>query len=240
MKLLSSGDSNAKTKKNLRETVILYLSPSTQNDKGINLCPKASAGCLTSCLYTAGMGAFSNVQSARRNKANYYVNDRFNFIMQLRLEVIKKARKTDGELAVRLNGTSDIKLVEQIASTDVPSNVVFYDYTKILQKAGSRVLPSGHRYVVTFSRSETNHEEAMEHLADGGIVAMVFDEMPTHFNGYEVYDGDSRDDLMLDIKGGILGLKAKGQAKKDTTGFVVRADQEEKDMFHAINKGLGL
>jgi len=45
---------------------------------------------------------------------------------------------------------------------------------------------------------------------------------------------------MLDIKGGILGLKAKGQAKKDKTGFVVRADQEEKDMFQSINKGLGL
>lgn len=221
MKLLSSGDSNAKTKKNLRETVILYLSPSTQNDKGVNLCPKASEGCLASCLFTAGMGAFSNVQKARIAKANYYVNDRFTFIMQIRNEIIRKARRTEGELAVRLNGTSDVKLVEQVATTDMPSNVVFYDYTKILQKAGSRVLPSGHKYIVTFSRSETNHQEAMEHLASGGIVAMVFKDMPTEYMGYPVYDGDERDDLMLDIKGGILGLKAKGQAKKDKTGFVI-------------------
>ena len=119
MKLLSSGDSNAKTKKNLRETVILYLSPSTQNDKGVNLCPKASEGCLASCLFTAGMGAFSNVQQARINKANYYVNDRFTFVMQIRNEIIRKARRTEGELAVRLNGTSDIKLVEQVATTDI-------------------------------------------------------------------------------------------------------------------------
>lgn len=221
MKLLSSGDSNAKTKKNLRETVILYLSPATQNDKGVNLCPKASEGCLASCLFTAGMGAFSNVQKARIAKANYYLNDRFTFVMQIRNEIIRKARRTDGELAVRLNGTSDVKLVEQVATADVPSNVVFYDYTKILQKAGSRILPSGHRYVVTFSRSETNHQEAMDHLASGGIVAMVFKDMPTEYMGHPVYDGDERDDLMLDIKGGILGLKAKGQAKKDKTGFVI-------------------
>jgi hypothetical protein len=40
--------------------------------------------------------------------------------------------------------------------------------------------------------------------------------------GMPVVDGDSRDDLMLDVPlGTILGLRAKGQAKKDTTGFVI-------------------
>lgn len=222
--LLSNGNTNAKTAKNTRETAILYLSPATQNDKGRNLCPNASAGCLASCLYTAGRGAFSNVQKARTAKSNYYVNDRFSFIMQLQKELVKKANKVDGELAVRLNGTSDVKLVEQVVNKDIPPNVVFYDYTKIVQKAGTRVLPTGHKYVVTFSRSETNHQEAMQHLADGGIVAMVFEHVPTEYMGYPVHDGDKRDDLMFDVLGGsILGLKAKGQAKKDMSGFVIRS-----------------
>jgi len=57
--LLSKGDSNAKTAKNERSTLILYLSPAKQNSKGVNLCPKASLGCLFACLYTAGHGKFN-------------------------------------------------------------------------------------------------------------------------------------------------------------------------------------
>jgi hypothetical protein len=99
---------------------------------------------------------------------------------------------------------------------------VFYDYTKINQKSGDRKLASGHRYVVTFSRSETNEVEAIEVLNKGGIVAVVFDELPNEWNGFKVIDGDERDDLMLDCGGAIvLGLKAKGKARKDSTGFVV-------------------
>jgi hypothetical protein len=44
------------------------------------------------------------------------------------------------------------------------------------------------------------------------------------WNGYPVVNGDSSDDLMLDrpySEGYVLGLVAKGDGKKDTTGFVV-------------------
>lgn len=226
--LMSKGNSNAKTAKNNRETVILYLSPAKQNSKGINLCPKASQGCLMACLYTAGMGGFSNVQAGRMNKTEYYIHDRFLFLEQAAKEInkaAKKAWKKGGELAVRMNGTSDIKLVEQlVALHDIEQNVVFYDYTKIKQKAGRKFLPTGHTYVVTFSRAEDNESDALEVLENGGIVAAVFaDELPEYWNGYKVYDGDERDDLMLDLEGPcILGLKAKGQARKDKSGFVIR------------------
>ena len=82
-KLLSKGNTNSKTAKNNLESYILYLSPAKQNNKSINLCPKASKGCLAACLYTAGRGKFSNVKTARINKANYYINDKINFIDQL-------------------------------------------------------------------------------------------------------------------------------------------------------------
>ena len=223
--LLSNGDSNAKTAKNERDTLILYLSPAKQNSKGINLCPKASNGCLFACLYTSGHGKLNSVQIARVNRTEYYLADRFLFLEQTAKEINKKARKTKGELAVRLNGTSDIKLVEQLVSMyDIESNVVFYDYTKIPQKAGTKFLSSLHKYVVCFSRAEDNESEALRVLESGGIVSAVFaDKLPEFWNGYKVLDGDERDDLMLDVEGPcVLGLKAKGDGRKDQSGFVIR------------------
>lgn len=222
--ILSNGNTNAKTKKNVRDTSILYLAPFTQNSQGRNLCPKASPGCIESCLFTSGRGAFQNVQKARINRTELFLADRHSFLQQIANEINFAASKIKGsQLAVRLNGTSDVKLVEMMTSAHViADNVVFYDYTKIVQKAGDRILPSGHRYVVTFSRSETNEKEAVDVLIKGGIVAVVFDELPSEWYGFKVIDGDERDDLMLDCGGSIvLGLKAKGRARKDQTGFVV-------------------
>lgn len=68
--LLSPGNTNTKTAKNSLKTFILYLSPYNYNSKGVNLCPKASKGCALACLYTAGRGAFSNVQQQDKTKPN--------------------------------------------------------------------------------------------------------------------------------------------------------------------------
>ena len=228
--LLSDGNSNSKTKKNLRSTMILYLAPEKSNALGVNLCPMASKGCAQSCLNTAGRGKMPNVQTARLNRTHYYLQDRFTFIDQLKSEIIQQGRNLESKglpLAIRLNGTSDIKLVEQLIANYghlIPQNVVFYDYTKIPQKAGTRTFASGHRYVVTLSRAEDNSQEVIAHLENNGIVVVVFDnELPDQWQGVKVYDGDLRDDLMLDIQGpAVLGLIAKGKARKDDSGFVVK------------------
>ena len=223
-KFLSDGNSNSKTAKNLRKSYILYLAPFTQNSKGINLCPKASPGCIASCLFTAGRGAFSNVANARIKRTEAMLSNRSAFVNSLIDEMNSYAKKHDGDVAIRLNGTSDIKLVEWAINTfrHIESNIVFYDYTKIPSKAGERILASGHRYVVALSRSETNESDVLNHLNNGGIAAVVFNEIPKTWNGFTVYDGDSRDDLMLDIQGGgVLALKAKGKARKDLSGFVI-------------------
>jgi hypothetical protein len=44
--------------------------------------------------------------------------------------------------------------------------------------------------------------------------------MPDTYNGRPVFNGDESDLRFLDPKGVIVGLYAKGKAKKDTTGFV--------------------
>jgi len=220
--ILSDGSTNSKTAKNNRETLILYMSPSTQNSKGRNLCPKASAGCLAACLYTAGRGAFSNVQAARMKRTEMFLNETDLFYESIADEINRKAKRVD-ELAVRLNGTSDTKVVDVLVSRHtIAKNVVFYDYTKVLPRAGSFILQSGHMYKVAFSRSEENEHEAIQVLSNGGIVAAVFDKLPDTWYNYPVVDGDERDDLMLDLfPGTVLGLKAKGKAKSDRTGFVI-------------------
>jgi hypothetical protein len=52
-------------------------------------------------------------------------------------------------------------------------------------------------------------------------IAAVFKELPEKYIGRPVINGDETDLRFLDPKGVIVGLKAKGKAKKDTTGFVV-------------------
>ena len=177
-KLLSAGDTNAKTAKNNLQTYILYLSPASQNSAGRNLCPKSSEGCRAACLFSAGRGRFNNVQQARINRTEYLLRDRAAFLFQLAEEINKaakkEAKKTGGNIAIRLNGTSDLKLVEMLTDRhEIEKNVVFYDYTKIPQKAGDRVTSQGHRYCVTFSRSEENEAQALNLLKIGVNVAAV-------------------------------------------------------------------
>jgi len=59
----------------------------------------------------------------------------------------------------------------------------------------------------------------------GYNIAVVFGikkslPMPTQYANLSVYNGDDSDLRFTDPKGVIVGLYAKGKAKKDTTGFV--------------------
>ena len=228
--LLSKGNSNSKTAKNSIKTFILYLAPHNLNNKGLTLCKDASKGCIASCLYSAGRGKFSNVQSSRINKANYFVTDKKVFLSQLLKEIkkeIKKASDKDEKIAFRLNGTSDIDflyLLNKNLDFDIEllnyDKVYFYDYTKSIARA--KRYKDFRNYTLTFSKSETNDKEVKEALNLGINVAAVFkDNLPQKYKGIKVIDGDLSDLEMIKHKNIILGLKAKGDAKKDITGFVI-------------------
>ena len=229
MKLLNL-DHNAKTVKGQEKgfkTAILYLAPSDLSSQ--NLCPYASKGCRAVCLNTAGHGAFQNVQQARLKKSEYFNTDRTRFMNQLVDELGKftiKAERDGFTPVVRLNGTSDIiweriPVAGEPSIMDVFSTVQFYDYTKIpIRYRKNR--PAN--YHLTFSLSENNDAHAIEALEHGVNVAVVFDtNLPKSFMSRPVIDGDV-DDLRFEVNneynGVVVGLRAKGKARKDTSGFV--------------------
>ena len=225
-KKLLNIDNNAKTVKGQKKgykTAILYLAPSTQS--GFNVCPQASNGCKKACLYTAGHGAFSNVQQGRINKTRWYIQERNTFMAQLRKEItnhIKNCSNKGFIPCIRLNGTSDISFENTGIFEEFP-NVQFYDYTKIYKRALKFVngqYPSN--YHLTYSLNEDNKKLAFDILFKGGNISAVFrKDLPQTYKGYKVINADETDLRFTDDNNVICGLVAKGQAKKDYSGFVL-------------------
>ena len=229
MKLITTA--NAKTIKGEKYgwlTGILYLAPSVTARTGNDLCPHADAGCRASCLYTAGRGHFKCIQKSRRRKTRELFVDRKLFVKQLCSDIEALQRRAEREtlrLSIRLNGTSDIPW-HRAEFGDIPGlfpDVQFYDYSK-----DPRRVAAVHRdnYYLLFSRGIANDAVCKRNLAAGRNVAVVFskDNMPEEYWDYPVVSGDDSDLRFLDPSPCVVGLTAKGRARKDTTGFVVKGD----------------
>lgn len=224
-------------------TAILHFAPAKKSVPygGFNVCPSAD-GCEGPCLDTAGRGGipdgrggeFANViQAARIRKTVEFTRERYRFLARLFAEVgrfEREALKSGLTPAVRLNGTSDIRWERvsfgpfQNIMTAFPG-VVFYDYTK-LPAWRAESLPEN--YSLTFSRGVSMSDEtARAILSRGHNLAVVFAvaksaDLPKEWNGAPVIDGDVSDARFLDPRGCVVGLRAKGKAKGDVSGFVVR------------------
>lgn len=230
MKLLTQAHQNAKTSKNKQFneylSAILHLSPANFSNAG-NTCPAASNGCKMNCLNTAGRGRFDNVQQARIRKTKMFFTQRQEFLDILVKDIkalIKKASKDNKQPVIRLNGTSDIaweniEVIDGLNIFDIFPNVQFYDYTKRPDRIINNDYPNYH---LTFSVNEINIKVAYKLLNLGYNAAIVFkDIIPNNYAFRKVINGDNHDLRFLEgYQGAIIGLKAKGKAKKDTTGFV--------------------
>lgn len=196
---------------------------------GRNVCPHASEGCKVACLFTAGMGVYTRIKNARIERTKAYFADRDTFMANLFADIeyyLRRAKKKGLRLAVRLNTISDISWEKQLfrdkTLMDHFPQVQFYDYTKSPARAiayGKGEFPKN--YSLTFSRSETNGAQAQLIAALGVNVAVVFKKLPKTFYNRPVICGDKSDARWKDKKGVIVGLLAKGKARKDTSGFVV-------------------
>jgi len=233
-KLLGVG-TNAKTIKGDGSeylTAILYMTPYKimVDGKSFNSCAMAKqASCIDACLYTAGRGQMTNVQTARQRKAEWFYRDKQGFMEQLIDDIDRfqiYCMKRDIQPCVRLNGTTDIRWelikIDGQNIFEIFPNVQFYDYTKIANRK-CKDIPNYH---LTWSYSNANPEYAklLDKAIEQGMNAAVVYRKEYHkpkWQGYPVIDGDSDDLRFLDPKGGhIVALYAKGKAKKDTSGFV--------------------
>jgi hypothetical protein len=226
LKLLSTA--NPKIQKGTKLgylSFILHLAPADVSGKEV--CPKRTAGCTAACLNTAGRGGMfrkgentNMIQQARIRKTKMFFEQRDAFMLQLEKDInlgIRQAARLGLTPVFRLNGTSDLSW-EKYGIIEKFPTVQFYDYTKVLGRKTAH-LPNYH---LTFSAADGNDKDVAGAIAAGMNVAMVFDKLPETYMGRSVINADDTDLRFLDPKGVIAGLKAKGRAKKDTSGFVRR------------------
>ena len=214
-------------------SAIMHLSPINTR-----ICPYQDiAKCKEACLNTAGRGGIFKkgettnvIQEARKRKTNLFLNDRDTFMSLLVKDIQAFVRKCErlGKIpCVRLNGTSDIQWelipIDNYANIfEMFSDVQFYDYTKI----PTRKVSSIENYHLTWSYSEANDKYARLFEQVPYNKAVVFHGgLPSMFKGIRVIDGDTTDMRFLDKQNRVVGLKAKGLAKKDTSGFVIQTLQ---------------
>ena len=235
--ILTQERSNPKTAKSLGrgyETAILHLSPAKTS--GYQVCKFATKGCKKVCLNEQGRGGIkiadreNPIQLARKERTRLFFEERDKFAFLLHRDITNlcnRAYKKDLKPAVRLNGTSDlpwerIPLFNGLTVLQSFPNVQFYDYTK----DPTRKFNPEPNYHITFSLSEVNEVYALGWLSLGGNVAVVFNtkkaaSLPQRWQEWPVIDGDIHDLRMLDAKTPtIIGLRAKGTAKDDVSGFV--------------------
>ena len=225
-----SANADSKTVKGLKMgylTGILYLAPYKLSGK--NICPNAeNAGCEKACLYSASRGGFNSVQKARLNKTDRFHNDFENFFLDIihSIKIVtRKAIREGLTPCIRLNGTSDINwqniTLEGLTIFEYFPDIQFYDYTKVPQKV------KFDNYHLTFSYSEATkaYAKSVIKALDLGLnIAVVFANktLPNTFLGHTVDNGDESDLRFLDKPSRVIGIYAKGKAKKDSTGFVIQ------------------
>jgi hypothetical protein len=165
------------------------------------------------------------IQKARIRKTQYFYEARDYFMQDLYEDIqkgIKLATKLGLTPVFRLNGTSDLSWEKYGINGknlfELFPTVQFYDYTKVLGRKVSQYA----NYFLIFSKADGNDSDVAEAILQGMNVAAVFDKVPEGYMGRPVIDADEHDLRFLDAKGVIAGLKAKGRAKKDYSGFVIR------------------
>ena len=223
-RLLTPPGANAKLAKGSMPIFGLTLAPAGAS--GYQLCPWRSPECEQACLgITSGRSRFSNVQQARIAKVHYLMNRPYQFFRQLYDELLAASDKYGDNWAFRSNVLSDIPW-ESVAPDIYEFTPHNYDYTKSFARAVQSLDWDVADVRLTLSYSGHNWFDCREYLTMGGNVAMVFNtkrkvDLPTHFEGFRVIDGDLSDFRWADPQGCIVGLRAKGNIKPSP--FVVHA-----------------
>lgn len=130
---------NPKTEKSQIQTYILHLAPADQS--GRNVCPGAG-NCKSICLHFAGNPVYmGGKQQARIRRTLAYFENPQLFVELLILGIFSKQVKHKGEnLAIRLNGTSDIKW-------EVIDVTITEEFARLCRIKFNKVVPIGKRNI---------------------------------------------------------------------------------------------
>ena len=212
-------------------TAIRYLAPHYDSGLGVNVCPRAGA-CVSACLYTAGRAAtFASINETRRMRTAWRLSDKAAHLDACRDEIRRaheRARRMGLTLAVRPNGTSDLVGDSVELAEEFPA-LQFYDYTKVFSHALSERLPTNLHVTLSYDPETVPWSMCVRALSTGINVAVPFavtrgHDLPATYRGARVIDGDLHDLRFLDPRGVVVGLRAKGRARGDASGFVVGAE----------------
>ena len=225
-KLLNTTGGNTKIAKSMKTTLgtdkvrIASLSM-MPND---TLCPsRHNAGCASPCLQSAGRGRMSNVAKGRQRKTDWFMSDREGFLTQLRKEMhsfIRTCSKQGIKPVFRLNTISDVQWETLLDLEGEFGDAFFYDYTKLAHRLGKT--PSNYKLMFSFSSRSKYRKQVLKAMQHNVPVAVVFEgELPKAFLNRPVIDGDQSDIQNVQSGRVVVGLRAKGDAKHDTSGFVV-------------------
>jgi len=166
---------------------------------------------------------------ARDKRTAFFIEYRELFLARLEAELhilAIDARMLGLAPSVRLNGTSDLAW-EQLAPQlfERFAQVAFYDYTKLLPRM-LRFLRADtswpRNYHLTFSAAESDDTNRRVLDARGNVAVPFWPELPPTYLAHPVLDGDQHDARFLDPSGSVVGLRAKGLAQVDLSGFTKR------------------
>ena len=239
--MLTEPESQPKLGKSERHALGLMLTPAASLDVGqflgsmrpVNVCPRASSGCMAACLAYSGHGQFNKTQRARQVRHAFLIAHPYEagVLMGREIRVALDAHGAD-EMTFRFNTLSEYRIERIIPNAMLLmawKGVRLYDYTAWAPEDRDTL---GGLYHLTYSAKEPEHTSD-KYLADllraGENVAMPFNvlpgELPTEYvldgQTFRVIDGDLSDDRTEDDRGVLVGLSAKGPlGKADTSGFV--------------------
>ena len=211
--LLDTRGGNTKLAKTNRAAPFRYAGLSLLPTNEI--CPGAkAAGCLDTCLSEAGRGKFENVRSGRMAKTEYWLNERPEFLAQLRRELhnfVKTCARSGARPAVRLNVLSDIPWERHIDMPGEFAAIQFIDYTKTVYRLDKT--PENYQLIFSYSGSPKFANQNSKAFRTNAPVAVVFRHgLPRVFKSRPVIDGDKDDIANAFTPGCVIGLRAKGPA----------------------------
>ena len=218
-------------------TGILHMLPDEQvkdflEDASIpTVCPTAKiAGCYKDCLVFSGRGTMSPVFYSRLRKTLFYLQYKNEFIKLVDKEIsrlLRKAKRENLELAIRINGTSDIPVLKELKEILLKyPNVKFYDYTKNPKSIKKLHSLSNEikNYHLTFSYTKEplfepliekathynsniaivfQNEEQVNYLIENKKKLKLFDKV------YNIINGDKTDLRYKDNNNSIVALRYK-------------------------------